>query len=147
MSHALTWQHCIHVVLAFSAPGPPCQLLVCCSIHVASVVQMTHMLLCHGGVLKSQAMDALEHFSSYWSAAIHDYGAYSFAPCSLPTLQTDSLHTDSSHTDRLHSHVAMPSDTACNACNRTASVVKHPLLSTSLLCIASRLGYICCAAF
>ncbi|DBA94754.1 TPA: hypothetical protein ACH3X1_002302 [Trebouxia sp. C0004] len=44
------------------------------SIHVASVVQMTHMLLCHGGVLKSQAMDPLEHFSSYWSAAIHDYG-------------------------------------------------------------------------
>ncbi|DBA85163.1 hypothetical protein WJX79_004941 [Trebouxia sp. C0005] len=44
------------------------------SIHVTSVVQMTHMLLCHGGVLKSRAMDPLEHFSSYWSAAIHDYG-------------------------------------------------------------------------
>ncbi|KAA6429425.1 MAG: hypothetical protein FRX49_00819 [Trebouxia sp. A1-2] len=37
------------------------------SIHVTSVVQMTHMLLCHGGVLKSRAMDPLEHFSSYWS--------------------------------------------------------------------------------
>jgi len=34
------------------------------------------MLLCHGGIIKSQAMDSLEHMSSYWSAAIHDYGDY-----------------------------------------------------------------------
>ena len=35
---------------------------------------MTHMLLCHGGVLASQAMTPVEHMSTYWSAAIHDYG-------------------------------------------------------------------------
>lgn len=47
--------------------------LVDCSIHVAAVVQMTHMLLCHGGVLKSGAMGQLEHWASIWSAAVHDF--------------------------------------------------------------------------
>ena len=44
-----------------------------CSIHVASVVQMTHMILCHGGVMKSGAMDRVQQMSSYWSALVHDY--------------------------------------------------------------------------
>lgn len=43
------------------------------SIHVAAVVQMTHMLLRHGGILKSGAMGQLEHWASIWSAAVHDY--------------------------------------------------------------------------
>ena len=43
------------------------------SVHVAAVVQMTHMLLCHGGVLKTGAMGQLEHWASIWSAAVHDY--------------------------------------------------------------------------
>ena len=44
-----------------------------CSIQVASVVQMTHMLLCHGGILASKSMSIVQHLSSYWSAAVHDY--------------------------------------------------------------------------
>ena len=44
-----------------------------CSVHVASVVQMTHMLLVHGGVLKSSAMTRVQQLASYWSAAVHDY--------------------------------------------------------------------------
>lgn len=46
---------------------------VLCSIHVASVVQMTHMLLCHGGVMKSQALSSLQQQSAYWSAIVHDF--------------------------------------------------------------------------
>ena len=34
---------------------------------------MTHMLLCHGGILASQSMSIVQHLSSYWSAAVHDY--------------------------------------------------------------------------
>ena len=45
----------------------------CCSIHAASVVQMTHMLLCHGGLVKTGAISRVQHFCSYWSAAVHDY--------------------------------------------------------------------------
>lgn len=34
---------------------------------------MTHMLLCHGGVLASKAMSVSQHVASYWAAAVHDY--------------------------------------------------------------------------
>ena len=44
-----------------------------CSIHVASVVQMTHMLLCHGGIMKSKALDRAMHWGTYWAALVHDY--------------------------------------------------------------------------
>ena len=43
------------------------------SIHVASVLQMTHMLLCHGGLLKSHAFSGSLHLASYWSAVVHDF--------------------------------------------------------------------------
>ncbi|DBA77572.1 TPA: Pde-4p [Trebouxia sp. C0004] len=43
------------------------------SIHVASVVQMTHMLLVHGGVLKSKVMNRTQQLATYWSATVHDY--------------------------------------------------------------------------
>ena len=43
------------------------------SIHVASVLQMTHMLLVHGGVMKSKVMDRMHQLASYWSAIVHDY--------------------------------------------------------------------------
>ncbi|KAA6423770.1 MAG: hypothetical protein FRX49_06341 [Trebouxia sp. A1-2] len=43
------------------------------SIHAASVVQMTHMLLCHGGLIKSGLITKTQQLSSYWSAAVHDY--------------------------------------------------------------------------
>ena len=44
-----------------------------CSIHVASVVQMTHMLLCHGGIMQSKAMDKSAIWGCYWAALVHDY--------------------------------------------------------------------------
>jgi len=40
---------------------------------VASVVQMTHMLLCHGGIIKSKAMDRPLMWGTYWAALVHDY--------------------------------------------------------------------------
>ncbi|KAL3155900.1 putative 3',5'-cyclic phosphodiesterase pde-3 [Trebouxia sp. C0010 RCD-2024] len=43
------------------------------SIHATSVLQMTHMLLHHGGVLKSRAVSKAQYMSSYWSAITHDY--------------------------------------------------------------------------
>ncbi|DBA72363.1 TPA: putative 3',5'-cyclic phosphodiesterase pde-3 [Trebouxia sp. C0005] len=43
------------------------------SLHVASVLQMTHMLLCHGGLLKSNAFAGSLHLASYWSAVVHDF--------------------------------------------------------------------------
>ena len=43
------------------------------SLHVASVLQMTHMLLCHGGLLKSNAFSGSLHLASYWSAVVHDF--------------------------------------------------------------------------
>ena len=49
------------------------QCLLACSVHATSVLQMTHMLLCHGGVLKSSAMSKAQYMSSYWSAITHDY--------------------------------------------------------------------------
>ena len=44
-----------------------------CSIHVASVVQMTHMLICHAGILKSGALTRMQQLASYWAATVHDY--------------------------------------------------------------------------
>ena len=43
------------------------------SIHVASVLQMTHMLLVHGGVMKSKVMDRVHQVASYWAAIVHDF--------------------------------------------------------------------------
>ena len=48
-------------------------MLYHCSIHVASVLQMTHMLLVHGGVLKSGVMERMHQLGSYCSAIVHDY--------------------------------------------------------------------------
>ena len=49
------------------------KLALLCSIHVASVVQMTHMLLTHGGLMKSKAVSITQRFATYWSAVVHDY--------------------------------------------------------------------------
>ncbi|KAL3140140.1 putative 3',5'-cyclic phosphodiesterase pde-3 [Trebouxia sp. C0009 RCD-2024] len=43
------------------------------STHVASVLQMTHMLMVHGGVVKSQGADRLTLLASYIAALVHDY--------------------------------------------------------------------------
>ncbi|DBA80660.1 TPA: hypothetical protein ACH3X1_007904 [Trebouxia sp. C0004] len=43
------------------------------STHATSVLQMTHMLLCHGGILKSKVLSRAQYMSSYWSAITHDY--------------------------------------------------------------------------
>ena len=48
-------------------------MLFVCSIHVASVVQVTHMILCHGGLLQSGAMNVHQHIASMWSAVMHDF--------------------------------------------------------------------------
>ena len=40
---------------------------------MASVVQMSHMLLCHGGVMKSQALTKWQQMATYFSALVHDY--------------------------------------------------------------------------
>ena len=44
-----------------------------CSIHVASVVHMSHMLMCHGGVMKSQALSMRQQMATYFSALVHDF--------------------------------------------------------------------------
>ena len=46
---------------------------VCCSIHVTSVVQMTHMLMSHGGVISSQALSEQQQLAMYFSALVHDF--------------------------------------------------------------------------
>lgn len=43
------------------------------SLHVASVVQMMHMIMVHGGLLKRKVFDDLMTMACYLSAAIHDY--------------------------------------------------------------------------
>lgn len=48
-------------------------MMICCSTHVASVVQMTHMLLSHGGVLACNVMTRGQQLATYWSAVVHDY--------------------------------------------------------------------------
>ncbi len=40
---------------------------------MASVVQMAHMLLCHGGIIKTCGMTQLQHWATIWSAAVHDF--------------------------------------------------------------------------
>ena len=57
----------LHIVAACQ---PFCMF---CSIHVASVVQMTHMLLCHGGVIKSGLLTRQAQMSTFWSACVHDF--------------------------------------------------------------------------
>ena len=34
---------------------------------------MTHMLMVHGGVLKSKVMNRTQQLATYWSATVHDY--------------------------------------------------------------------------
>ncbi|KAL0017820.1 hypothetical protein WJX77_003173 [Trebouxia sp. C0004] len=41
--------------------------------HVASVLQMTHMLMVHGGVMKSRGADRLSLLASYVAALVHDF--------------------------------------------------------------------------
>lgn len=48
-------------------------VLHACSIHVASVVQITHMLLTRGGVMKSNAMTRSQQLATYISAVVHDF--------------------------------------------------------------------------
>ena len=43
------------------------------SVHVASVVQMTHMLMCYGGVMKTQALTLRQQLATYFSALVHDF--------------------------------------------------------------------------
>ena len=43
------------------------------SVHVASVVQMTHMLMCYGGVMKTQALSLRQQMATYFSALVHDF--------------------------------------------------------------------------
>ena len=43
------------------------------SVHVASVLQMTHMLMCYGGVMKSQALSLRQQMATYFSALVHDF--------------------------------------------------------------------------
>ena len=45
----------------------------CCSLHVASVVQMMHMIMHHGGLLRRKVCDELMMLACYIAAAIHDY--------------------------------------------------------------------------
>ncbi len=46
---------------------------LCCSIHATAVVQMTHMILRHGGAVPDGPANALYTASAYWSAAVHDF--------------------------------------------------------------------------
>ena len=48
-------------------------LLPACSIHVASVVQSTHMLLTRGGVMKSNVMTRSQQLATYIAAVVHDF--------------------------------------------------------------------------
>lgn len=43
------------------------------SLHVASVVQMMHMIMVHGGLLKRKVLDELATLGCYIAAAVHDY--------------------------------------------------------------------------
>ncbi|DBA80258.1 TPA: putative 3',5'-cyclic phosphodiesterase pde-3 [Trebouxia sp. C0005] len=43
------------------------------SLHVASVVQMMHMIMHHGGLLRRRVFDELMILACYISAAVHDY--------------------------------------------------------------------------
>jgi len=41
---------------------------------VASVVQLTHMLMTHGGIMKAKVVDDLTLLASIMAATVHDYG-------------------------------------------------------------------------
>lgn len=45
----------------------------CCRTHATAVVQMTHMILRHGGAMPDDRANALYVASAYWSAAVHDF--------------------------------------------------------------------------
>ena len=68
---------CLKLSLLYSSGSRQRQSLIlvaaACSIHVASVLQMTHLLLCHGGIMKSNALSSNDLVSGYWSAVTHDY--------------------------------------------------------------------------
>jgi len=66
MRHASRAQHQL-----FTTSG--LTVLHACSIHVASVVQITHMLLTRGGMMKSNAMTQLQQLATYISAVVHDF--------------------------------------------------------------------------
>ncbi len=41
---------------------------------MASVVQLTHMLMTHGGVMKAKVVDELTLLASIMAASVHDFG-------------------------------------------------------------------------
>ncbi len=41
---------------------------------MASVVQLTHMLMTHGGIMKAKVVDDLTLLASLMAATVHDYG-------------------------------------------------------------------------
>ena len=43
-----------------------------CSVHAASVLQLTHMIIRHGGITDAIMKPALK-LGTYWSAIVHDY--------------------------------------------------------------------------
>lgn len=43
-----------------------------CSVHAASVLQLTHMVLCHGGIPHA-VMPAATRLTTYWTALVHDF--------------------------------------------------------------------------
>lgn len=43
-----------------------------CSVHAASVLQLTHMILCHGGIPEAVIPSGIR-LSTYWTAMVHDY--------------------------------------------------------------------------
>ena len=68
MSHSTS--HSYTVTLARPVPQG---LLCICSLHVASVVQMLHMIMHHGGLLRKKVVDDLMMMAGYLAAAIHDF--------------------------------------------------------------------------
>ncbi|DBB01895.1 TPA: hypothetical protein ACH3X1_000492 [Trebouxia sp. C0004] len=76
------------------------------STHVASVVQMTHMLLCHGGIVKSKAMDRPLMWGTYWAALVHDYEHGGLNNDFLIKTAHPLAITYSDHSPLEHHHVA-----------------------------------------
>ena len=61
-------------VWGFAAVLSVCKdVFVNCSLHVANVVQMMHMIMVHGGLLRRKVFDDLMTLACYIAAAIHDY--------------------------------------------------------------------------
>lgn len=67
MSESHACLTCLSVHLAWRLN----QVMPLCSIHVASVVQMTHLLLQQAGIAK--VMSPAQVFATYTSALIHDF--------------------------------------------------------------------------